>query len=335
MTRIVNSLLLVGFSMVVWQACQKTPDQKKEDILTPAANDQSLSVFNNQLAGPVEASATCAGPYTVILEGVINNNNGTWTWTWSVANPNPGNGTNGTVQNLSHWAISLGQCATIQHVISGAYSANAQTWTSFTPAWAPDPSLNNPNSNGCSITNPVLKFDFGTTGTAKSYYRLTVNQNFQVDPAVTAWYKSGGNTGCGSFCFAGFGCVAPNEGCSFSQGYWFAKPGLVWPDVNAAAGNVTIGGHHYTQAEGKAIWNANNAGGIADTKKGFLQVAAIKLSGSSVLPAATVWADVTIVENWLSTLPKLTTSNLRNYSNSAAAAAAGRIGEWINYHHCD
>jgi hypothetical protein len=119
-------------------------------------------------------------------------------------------------------------------------------------------------------------------------------------------------------------------GCSLSMGYWFAKPNLVWP------GTVTIGGKIYTQAEGKAIWNTSNAGGMRDAKMAFLQVAAIKLSGSSVALNATVWADVAIAEAYLSTIPKLTPSTIPKNSSASKAAgeAGGRIGKWIDDNHC-
>jgi hypothetical protein len=124
-------------------------------------------------------------------------------------------------------------------------------------------------------------------------------------------------------------CVVP-QGCSFSQGYWFAKPGLIWP------GSVTVGGKTYSQDEGRAIWNTSNAGGIAAAKKVFLQVATIKLSGSNVLPTATVLADVAKAEAWLANLPKLTPTNLKTISaNADALAAADRISAWIELNHCE
>lgn len=117
------------------------------------------------------------------------------------------------------------------------------------------------------------------------------------------------------------------NGCSFSMGYWFAKPNLVWGT------NVTVGGFTYTQDQGKAIWNTSNRGGMKDSKLGFLQVAAIKLSGT-VLPSASVWQDVAIVETWLATLGKLSASNLPT-GNQSVKAAAGRIGDWIDANHCE
>jgi hypothetical protein len=119
--------------------------------------------------------------------------------------------------------------------------------------------------------------------------------------------------------------------CSLSQGYWFAKPQAVWP-----AGEVTIGGKKYTQAEGKAIWNTSNSRGLLNAKAAFLQASAIKLS--KVEPTASVWADVQIIENYLASIAKLAPGsipgNSRTGANANAGAAAGRIGNWINANHC-
>lgn len=119
--------------------------------------------------------------------------------------------------------------------------------------------------------------------------------------------------------------------CSLSQGYWFAKPQAVW-----TTGTVTIGGKTYFQAEGKAIWNASNKGGLLNAKAAFTQAAAIKLS--KVAPSASVWADVQIIESYLASIPKLTATNIPANSktgpNAAAGAAAGRIGAWIDANHC-
>ncbi len=118
------------------------------------------------------------------------------------------------------------------------------------------------------------------------------------------------------------------NGCSMSQGYWFASPVSVWP-----SSGLKVGGFTYTKEEALAIWNTSNAGGIHDSKKGFLQVATIYLSGSTVAPTATVWADVANVETWLSKLDKLSAEYLPT-GNSSVGSAAGRIGDWVDAHHC-
>lgn len=291
-------------------------------------NASKTTISGARIAVLSELPLAGGGVYTVTLESIVDNSNGTFTWTWSVFNPNSGNGSNGNVQDLSHWVVKLGSCVLFENVVGGAMSSDGVTWQAFTPTWEQDASF----LNTCGVsTGNVLKFDKGTTGAAKSYYQLTINRDVEIDTEVLAHYKSGNNTPCGTFNFPGFGCerIVVNEGCSLSQGFWFASKNAVWPVTG-----VTVGGKTYTKAEGLAIWNSSNKGGIAHAKQGFLQVAAIKLSGT-VLLAATVWADVAIVEAWLDTLPKLTPTNVKNFSNPDVAAAAGRIGDWINAHHCE
>lgn len=119
------------------------------------------------------------------------------------------------------------------------------------------------------------------------------------------------------------------QGCSMSQGYWFASPAAVWPSTG-----VTVGGHTYTEAEAKAIWNTSNQNGLADSKKAFTQLVAIKLSVSTIGNNASVWSEVAVAESYLSTLSKLSPSYLPT-GNSAASNAAGAIGVWINTNHCN
>src|SRR4029079_13950184 len=101
-----------------------------------------------------------------------------------------------------------------------------------------------------------------------------------------------------------------------------------WP------GNVTVGGFIYTEAEGRAVWNCSNQGGISDSKKGFTQIAALKLSGAYPTGNAAIDADVVTVETWLATLGKLVGCSNIPTGNALAGAAAGRIGDWINANHC-
>ena len=299
-----------------------------EDMIEENLSTENAVITNNlnartALASELPLSST-GTTYTITLESVTNNGNGTFTWTWSALNPNFGNGNDGTVQNLSHWDITLGNCVIFDNVVSGTISTDGSNWSAFTPTWEQDNSL----WRTCDVdTGNVLKFNVGTEGSAKTYYRLTIDKDVEIDTEILAYYKSGNNTPCGTLTFPGFGCERViDEGCSMSQGFYFASQNAVWTDV-------TVGSKNYTKAQGLAIWNSSNKGGIADSKKGFLQVAAIKLSGSTVLPSATVLADVAIVEAWLADLPQLTPTS--KYSNAAASAAAGRIGDWINANHCE
>jgi len=151
-----------------------------------------------------EPAGTCnPNAYIITLEShtLVNGN---WEWVWSVYNPNPGNGNNGTAQNLSHWGMQLASCVNYSSVTGAAYSSDGLSWTDFTPVNQTDP------SQGC-MTSPVIKFDFGTSGSTKSYYRLTVNQDYTEGPAI-GYYKSGSRTGCCTFSFTGINdCGGPVE----------------------------------------------------------------------------------------------------------------------------
>jgi len=297
-----------------------TTSCKKDAVIS---ND-SFDAKELLMASTTGSTTNTGGAYTNIFEGKTNNGNGTWTYTWSMQN-NTGS------QDLSHWNMDLGSCVTIEDVVSASMGSDLNNMTSAPVLWEADKSLVN---TGCDITVPVFKFDMGTpNGTTKVYYTITISRNVETAD-VTGYYKSGRITGCGSFTFTGLGCeaVTESEGYSYSQGFWFAKPQTIWP----GNGTVTLGNKVYTQAEGKAIWNASNKGGLRDSKAAFTQAAAIKLSSGLGLvnPNASVWADVAIVDNYLKTLNKLTPTYLPT-GNAAAKAAAGRISTWINANHVD
>ena len=301
-------------------------------ITASCKKDEAISNVNLDakellMASTTVLSTSSGGAYTNIFEGKKDNGNGTWTYTWSMQN-NTGS------QNLSHWVMDLGSCVTIEDVVSASQGSDLNNMTSVEVLWDADPSLSNANLGGCNITVPVFKFGQGTPDAAtKVYYTITISKNVET-AEVTGYYKSGKITGCGSFTFTGLGCevIAVSEGYSYSQGFWFAKPQTIWP----GNGTITLGNKVYTQTEGKAIWDASNKKGLADSKAAFTQAAAIKLSAGLglVSPSASVWADVAIVDNYLAILNKLTPTYLPT-GNAAAKAAAGRISIWISAHHVD
>ncbi len=155
-------------------------------------------------------------------------------------------------------------------------------------------------------------------------------------------FKSGTNTGCcpATYTGAGIGCKIEEEDCSFSQGYWFANNAAHPDGVHPWNADVTIGGKTYSNAEGLAIWNSSNKGGIKDSKKAFTQLAAIRLSGVDIAADASLTAAVTTIECWLGGLDKLSPTNLPNQSNDSKATcgnaknAADAISTWINTYHC-
>ncbi len=195
-------LFIILTSLFISAGCQRNGHQ---DILISGKatiqNNLTSPVANTSLSG--REPGTCnPNAYIIILvsETFVNGN---WEWIWSVQNSNPGNGNNGTIQDLSHWGMQFRSCFIWSSVVSAAYSGNAITWTSFTPEYRTDPSQN-------CLTTPVLKFDFGTTGSAKSYYKLVVSQDYPAG-SVPGYYKSGANTGCCIFNFTGIGCPGGQE----------------------------------------------------------------------------------------------------------------------------
>lgn len=190
--------------VLITMSCQK--DAHSDSVISPVspatatpitAQGTALSSRGTAPTGPCNSTA-----YTVVLESrtLINAN---WEWIWSVQNSNPGNGNNGTVQNLSHWGMQLSPCVPWTSVTGASYSSDGITWTGFTPAYQSDP------SQGC-MTMPTLKFDYGTTGSAKSYYKLVLNQEYVAVPTA-GYYKSGANTGCCTFVFSGIGCGGDDD----------------------------------------------------------------------------------------------------------------------------
>jgi hypothetical protein len=188
------------FAIIIMIACQKAalrePNDQQNNVINPAT-----AVTGNSARGDILPETGSCNPnaYVVTLES-HSQVGSTWEWVWSVQNSNPGNGNGGTIQDLSHWGMQFGPCNVMSSVVGAAYSSNGVTWTNFTPVYEVDP------NQGC-MTTPVLKFDYGTTGSAKSYYKLIVNNDFE-EAASNGYYKSGVKTGCCTFTFQGIGCLS-------------------------------------------------------------------------------------------------------------------------------
>ena len=194
-------LLGTILAMLTITSCQRESSEEtfavKKDGITVAASEATVQAKKSPAPEVCNPSA-----YSVTLESRTQVS-GIWEWIWSIRNTNPGNGSNGTAQDLSNWGIQLGNCVDWTSVVGAAYSSDGANWTVFAPSYQVNP------GQGC-LTTPVLKFDFGTTGIAKSYYRLTVNQEYG-EGSVFGYYKSGSNTSCCTFNFIGIGCGGPVE----------------------------------------------------------------------------------------------------------------------------
>ena len=118
------------------------------------------------------------------------------TWTWSLVNPNPGNGNDGTLQNVSHFDMTLTPAAEAS-LVSAEYSLDGITWIGLPIEVERDPAI-----RACTNVD-VLKFNAGTVGDQPTYYRATFGEDFTVNPYATSWIKSGNRTGCNMYFFSG------------------------------------------------------------------------------------------------------------------------------------
>jgi hypothetical protein len=122
--------------------------------------------------------------------------------------------------------------------------------------------------------------------------------------------------------------------CSFSQGYWFAKPNVSWGD------GVDLGGHTYTRENGLDIWNIKGRNNSHEAKQAFTQYSAIMLSAQEQgltqddMPAELV-AALKYIEGYFDGEEKLTAANIASFpKDQDLRRAAGFIGNWIDANHC-
>jgi hypothetical protein len=157
----------------------------------------------------------------------------------------------------------------------------------------------------------------------------------QVPPA--------GNPNAFYFCYTIKTCSTPpppNDNCTFTQGYWFAKPnGSQWPGTLETSGQI-FGGQTYTYAQARAIFFGTNAkSGKTDAKQAFLQGLALKLSiAGGATPCADAATALTTIETYFTGKPKVTPTNINTNtypSNAAIRTAAGVISACLNANHCD
>jgi hypothetical protein len=149
-------------------------------------------------------------------------------------------------------------------------------------------------------------------------------------------------------------CVTPpppTDACSFSLGFWFAKPNVNWPastitsDPYCPDGSVIIGSYTYCKEEARKIFRSSNKGGMTDAKIAFLQASTIKLSlesGKNITDANVLTA-LAIIDSYFNTnnptIPTRVTENNINRTNvfpknTEIRNAANVIGNYISNNHC-
>ncbi|MBS1595975.1 MAG: hypothetical protein JST90_16815 [Bacteroidetes bacterium] len=99
-----------------------------------------------------------------------------------------------------------------------------------------------------------------------------------------------------------------------------------WPNGDA---NVTVGGYTYTKSDAVSMYYTPDC----DSKKALLLIAALKVYGPKITVPASVTADATTVENWLSRLGQLT--QFSQYTASATVETAiNNVDTWETSHTC-
>ena len=157
------------------------------------------------------------------------------------------------------------------------------------------------------------------------------------------------------FCYTIKECVTPpdpNPNCTFTQGYWFAKPGgyisgkgktkiasgSQWP-ANLENDGIEFGNQIYTYAQARDIFFGSNKKGKTDAKQAFLQGLALKLSmygNDQVEPCAGTLDALNAIEAYFELKPKQNATSINSYAPSPALrAAAGLISNCLNANHCD
>ena len=115
---------------------------------------------------------------------------------------------------------------------------------------------------------------------------------------------------------------------------------IPWPSTGLVSlsltGSVTVNvaGYNYTEAEGRAIYNAMNGNNPSESRSGFIRIAALKLSGTNYALDADLNNAVTTIESWLLTRGKLSPSNLPACTNQDVKTACIYLDRWIKTYVC-
>jgi hypothetical protein len=297
-------------------------------VVTLSCSNESANVNADASSSKPAASTSNVGDYAIALS--VSTDGTVWTYTITRAKAN--------AKNLSHFIIDLNNC--------GAKSASFGdiVWATVngSPADLTPTEGSGTNCSPQAITSNFVKFDNIQPATSWVLV-LKLDKGFDIASSAACWFKAG--NACNQSVVPGPGCPI-EEYCSYSQGFFFSN-GAVNNGATAFWTNgVTVGGVHYTQAQGNMCWFIDRGRGGSQIMNSFFQLSALRLSGVEAACAA----DASIIDTYFTGInvceAVVTTTGNNPYSyfnlplvsngvtKAQVIAAGGRIGSFIDANHC-
>jgi len=275
------------------------------------------------------ASTSNWGDYNIAVS--VSTDGSVWTYTITRAKT--------SAKNLSHFIIDLNNCGDNSAIFGDIIWATVNG----SPADLSPTEGSGTTCNPQATTTNFVKFNNLQAATSWVLV-LKFDRGYETFATGAAWLKAG--TSCNQGVVPTPGCPKVDR-CSFSQGYYFANGA----NNNGASAlwinGVTIGGITYSQAQGNQAWFIDKGPGGDQTMNGFFQLGAVRLSGAEsevVADAAIIDAYFTGINVFTTVVTTTTGNNPYSYFNLPAysggytkaqiTAAGGRIGDYIDTHHC-
>jgi hypothetical protein len=211
----------------------------------------------------------------------------------------------GSKPELSNFTISLGACITADDIADISVSGGNADFNFDL----------NGNATCFEVVDGEMYVKVDGFNGEENTVTITLNKTVKVG---TVNYAAKGGQLCDLGTIAGPGdCAEDEEGCSMSQGYYFASP------VSAGWGSATVGTVTISESEARSRFTKKSK---TNAERAFFQAATIKLSSATVSPTASVWALVSQIDGMLVNLTS---------SDKELGRLAGEIGKWVDANHCE
>jgi len=182
-------LILLTFTLIglLVNSCEQPVSNKyvEKPMLIGVGGDDEEETSNECTSGVAE------GTFYKVCLTKESDGNGNWIYTWSVTNTYP-NGKNGQ-KDLSHFNVIFSDCLLDDinsgetNILSAQYKYgdnSSYTTINPTPTYKIDPSTQS------TYNGSVFKFDYGTSGSVTTYYRLILDKNYNLSTG-SAVFKYG------------------------------------------------------------------------------------------------------------------------------------------------